>query len=408
VRFPRAYRQNWDWVLTLTALALLLTGFLAIYSATHHPESPRHGYIWRQVISFALGCGVFASMLFLPLRLWEDWAWIFYAGSVALLVLVLVLGVEEYGARRWFHAGPIRFQPSEFAKLAVVAALARFLSNKRVDLSRPTTLAVALGLIALPMLLVLKEPDLGTAGAFAGFALPMLIWAGIPWLTLVLLASPAVTLALVHFWPAWGAFMLASFFYLWRSRLPRLWVALFLIAQGGLFYAAPRVLARLEPYQQARINSFLDPEADPSGAGYQVLQSKIAIGSGEVLGKGYLMGTQSALAFLPQQHTDFIFSVVGEEWGFVGSTLVVLLFGLLVLRGVHVARTCRSPFASFVAIGIAGMILYHSALNVAMTMGLFPVTGLPLPFISYGGSFLITMMAGLGQLENVAVHRYSS
>jgi rod shape determining protein RodA len=406
VRIPRVYRQHWDWWLILPALLLLLAGVLSVYSATHHPESPRHGYIWRHLLSVGLGLGVFAVFLFLPLRLCEDWAWIGLAVSLALLVLVMVLGVEEYGARRWFRFGPLRFQPSEFAKIALVAAMARFLSGKRTDLTRPRTLFAALGIILVPTLLVLKQPDLGTAGAFPGLALVMLAWAGVPRLALVVVLSPLITLAAMHYWWAWALCLLVLVGWLRWAQLSWFLIGAFTAVHAGLFYAAPRLLARLEPYQQQRIATFLNPESDPSGAGYQVLQSKIAIGSGMIVGKGYLRGTQNVLSFLPQQHTDFIFSVVGEEWGFLGAFLVIALFALLVLRSFYVGRTCRSPFESFVAVGVGGLILYHAGLNMAMTMGLFPVTGLPLPFLSYGGSFLLTMMAALGLLQNIAVHRY--
>jgi rod shape determining protein RodA len=406
VRIPRVYRQHWDWVLLLVALALLVTGFLSVYSATHHPESARYGYIWRHMTALVLGVFTFFLFLFLPLRLWEDWAWLAYGFALLLLMLVMVLGVEEYGARRWFRVGFMRFQPSEFAKLALIAVLARYLSGKRVDLSRVGPLAVIIGLVSVPMLLVLKEPDLGTACAYPGLALPMLIWAGIPWLLLFVLLSPAISLALLHHWLLWALFLAFSAAVFWRARLSWILLAIFLAAQVGIHLAAPMVMSRLEPYQQARITSFLNPESDPSGAGYQVLQSKIAIGSGRLAGKGYLKGTQNLLSFLPQQHTDFIFSVVGEEWGFVGCAAVVLLFGTLILRSIHVARQSRSPFGSFLMVGTAGLLFYHAGLNMAMTIGLFPVTGLPLPFLSYGGSFLLTMLAGLGQMENVAVHRY--
>jgi rod shape determining protein RodA len=403
---PPIYRRRWDHVILACALLLILAGFLAINSATHHPDSPRHGYIWRHLAGFLLGGVALTFFLFLPLRLWEDWAWLIYGVGIFLLLAVLFLGVNEYGARRWFRLGFIRFQPSEFAKLALIATLARYLSGKRVDLARPTHLAAALGLALVPFLLVLKEPDLGTAGAFLGLTLPMLIWAGIPRITLFALLSPLITLALMHHWPVWALFLVLAAAVLWRSRLSWGVVGGFVGAHLLLFFGAQRIMAHLHPYQQARITTFLNPESDPSGAGYQVLQSKIALGSGMLFGKGYLKGTQSALSFLPQQHTDFIYAVVGEEWGFLGCAALVLLFFALCLRILHVARHARSPFASFLAVGTCGLIFYHAALNMAMTMGLFPVTGLPLPFVSYGGSFLIVMMAGLGQLENIAVHRY--
>ena len=406
MRIPRVYRQHWDWATVLPVVLLLTIGSLSIYSATHQPESARYGHFWRHLVALTLGLGAFAVCLFVPLRVWEDSAWIAYGAALLVLAAVLFLGVEEYGARRWFRAGPLRFQPSEFAKLALIAALARFLSGKRIDLGRASHLAVALGLVLMPMALVLREPDLGTSGAFPGLALVMLLWAGLPWLTLVVLVSPLLTLAMTGTWYLWVAFL--ALVAVWFHRVRLSWFLLGLVAAVNalVFFGAPRVIQKLEPYQQARIASFLNPDADPAGAGYQVMQSKIAIGSGRAMGKGYLRGTQNILAFLPQQHTDFIYSVVGEEWGFAGSVLVLFLFGTLVLRALYIGRTCRSDFASLLASGIAGLVLYHASVNIAMTMGLFPVTGLPLPFLSYGGSFLITMMAGFGLLENIAVHRY--
>lgn len=403
---PRVYRQRWDWWLAATALLLLVVGAITVYSATHLPDNPRHGYFIRHFVNIFVGLMAFSLCLFVPLRLWEDWSFALYGVSIVFLLLVLVAGSENYGARRWFQMGPVVFQPSEVAKLALVGSLARFLAGKRIDLSRPAHLAIALAMIGLPTLLVLKQPDMGTAGAFPGLAMPMLIWAGIPWMTLFILVSPVVALILVHHWLAWGVFMAVSTVAFLRSRLSHLFLGIFLVAHLGLKIGAEHVIAQLEPYQKARIESFLDPTADPTGAGYQGLQSRIALGSGGAHGKGYLQGSQKALAYLPMQHNDFIFSVVGEEWGFLGCAVVLGLFGALVFRGLHVGRQCRNPFGSLLAVGIVGLIFYHAAVNIAMTMGLFPVTGLPLPFISYGGTFLLTMMAALGQLENVAVHRF--
>jgi len=406
MRVPKLQARRWDWVLMLCVILLFAMGSLAIYSATHHPDSARHGYFWRHLVGAGIAAAAFVVFLLIPLRLVEDWAWLFYGLALLLLVAVLFIGVEEYGARRWFRLGFFRFQPSEMAKLATIIVLARFLAVKRVDLSRLRTLAYALALAVVPFALVLREPDLGTAGAYIGLALPMFIWGGIPRLVLFLMVSPLITIALNHHLFAWIIFVLGAALVFWRLRIAWGVVAIFLLAHSSLMLGAPRVIAGLEPYQQERIKTFLNPEADPSGAGYQVLQSKIAIGSGRVVGKGFLQGTQSGLAFLPQQHTDFIFSVVGEEWGFLGSTVVIALFAVLIGRAVLLARNGRSRFAGYLAVGIGGLVFYHAALNVAMTMGLFPVTGLPLPFMSYGGSFLITMMAAMGLLQNVAVHRF--
>lgn len=403
---PRVYRQRWDWVLVAAALLLLAVGVLTVFSATHIPGNPRHGYFLRHFLFLGVGFSVCALCLFSPLRLWEDWSYVGYGISLFLLVLVLIMGIEHYGAKRWLQLGPLKFQPSEMAKLSFVAAYARFLSGKRIDLTRPGTLLAALALAVVPFLLVLKEPDLGTSGAFLAMALPMLLWAGLPRLTAFLLVSPVVGLVLVHHWVTWAVFLSLGLVWILRSRLSYVVLAGFLIFHLGLKLGAPQVIEGLEPYQQARIASFLDPEADPSGAGYQGLQSRIALGSGGLFGKGYLGGSQKALAYLPMQHNDFIFAVIGEEWGFVGASFVVALFGLLLLRGVHVARLCRTPFGSLLAVGIVGLIFYHAAVNIAMTMGLFPVTGLPLPFVSYGGTFLVTMLAALGLLMNVAVHRF--
>ena len=402
----RVYRKHNDWLLMLPILLLVTVGVATIYSATRLAAGDASGYFERHLVYLGMGSVVFALFLFLPLRLWEDWAYVVYGFSLALLALVLLLGIDSHGAQRWFQLGPLRFQPSEFAKLALVAVLARYLAGKRVDLSRAGPLAVTLLLVLAPTALVLQQPDLGTAGAFPALALPMLIWAGMPRVLLFVLLSPILGLLLVYNLVVWVVFLVFSIVVFRRARLPHLLLVLFLALQIGLHLGAPLVIETLHPYQQARIQTFFHPESDPSGSGWQVLQSRIAIGSGELFGKGYLQGSQKKLAFLPMQHNDFIFSVIGEEWGFLGAALVVVLFALVVARSIRVATQCRSPFGSLLLVGVAGLIFYHAAVNMAMTMGLFPVTGLPLPFLSYGGSFLWTMLAAAGQMGNVAAHRF--
>jgi len=409
VRIPAAilsYRGRIDPYLVVPAAVLVVVGCLAVYSATEFADSARAGFFARHLLSLAAALAAMLIAMAVPLRLLEDLAYGLYGLAILLLIAVLIVGTEVYGARRWLGAGPLRIQPSELAKVACAIAVARFLVARRRDPGRIGHLLIALGLVALPLLLVLKEPDLGTSGAFAAMGLAVLVWAGLPWLHLLILVSPLVGLALCRHSVLWGLFLLGSVIALWRSRLPWLLVGLFVAVQIGVFFGAPRVWNALEPYQRARLTTFLDPSRDPAGAGYQILQSKIAIGSGEIVGKGYLQGSQKALAFLPQQHTDFIFSVLGEEFGFVGAAIVVLLFFALVSRGYYLALHCRNSFSGALSVALSTLLLYHAGVNMAMTVGLLPVTGLPLPLVSYGGSFLVSVFAMLGLLLNISAHRF--
>lgn len=400
------YRKRMDWLLLLPAALLLLIGIASVYSATHLGTGGTAPHFERHIVYVGLGIGVFLFFLMIPLRLWEDAAYLVWAFSLILLVLVLAFGLEMFGARRWFAVGPFKFQPSEFAKLALICVLARYLASKRVDMKRASSILGAAGLILLPMILVLKQPDLGTSAAFPALALPMLLWAGISWSFVLVAVSPVIGILLLPYLALSLVFILGSGIALWRARLPLWLVGIYVVLHLGLHWGAPLAIGSLHPYQQDRIETFFDPGSDPSGTGWHVLQSRIALGSGQAFGKGYMQGSQKALAFLPMQHNDFIFATIGEEWGFAGCALVVILFATLVLRAFHVAAASRSSFGSLLIVGVAGLVLYHASVNMAMTMGLFPVTGLPLPFVSYGGSFLLTMMAGLGQMANVAVHRY--
>ncbi len=244
-------------------------------------------------------------------------------------------------------------QPSELAKLATAIALAQFLAAKKRDPARWSTLLPAAGMVLLPLALVLKEPDLGTSGAFAVMGIAMVLWSGLPWLHTLLMMSPLASLILCRHYVFWAAYLVVSVLVLWRVRLSWLVLALFVVIQTAVMFGAPVLWNHLEPYQRMRLTVFEHPERDPSGGGYQIMQSKIAIGSGGIWGKGYLKGSQKALAFLPQQHTDFIYSVVGEEAGFLGCLATIILFLLVILRGYYLALHCRSPFAGLLAVGIA-------------------------------------------------------
>jgi rod shape determining protein RodA len=324
---------------------------------------------------------------------------------VVLLVLVLMKGSSAMGAKRWLDLGPLRFQPSELAKVATVILLARCFDQENLDLRRFKHWFPAFLIVLVPFALVAKEPDLGTSLTFPVILIAMYFWAGMPVGKLLLGLSPLFNAALFFLtgglW--WSAGMVAVLLGAVRPRFATLIVVV--VLNFGVGYALPHVWNHMHDYQKRRIVTFMNPGEDPYRAGYQIIQSRIAIGSGGFKGAGYLKGTQKGLAFLPMRHTDFIFSVVGEEWGLLGTVTVVLLYALLVLRGFRLALVARSGFASLVAVGVVSALFYHIMVNILMTIGWAPVTGLPLPFISYGGTALVANGIQIGLLQNVAIRR---
>jgi rod shape determining protein RodA len=394
-----------EWSLILPVVLLILFGVVMVYSATALSTTGGNSMIIRHLAALFIGALGAAVLIYLPPKILDQLSPLFYAASIALLLLVLVAGDVHYGAKRWLSFGPIRFQPSEPAKLGMILYLGRYLARKRTDLSRFTSLAGALAIIGLPFLLVLKEPDLGTSLSFAAAGGGMLIWAGLPWLTLFAIGSPlAMALCSTSLF-LWVPFLAGGITLFRRGGVSWLLIGFYTAAMIVIAVQTPKLWNSLEPYQQARVRTFMNPERDPAGAGYQVIQSKIAIGSGGATGQGYGRGSQKALAFLPRQHTDFIYSVVSEEFGFLGGIGVLTLFGIFLLRGTILARRVRSRFGSVVVIGVISMIFYHMAINVAMTLGLAPVTGLPLPFMSFGGSFIVTVLAAVGLLIGMAARK---
>ena len=395
-----------DRPLFFTTLLLALIGIAFVFSATALPSSsaPEHGLYLKQLIwlGIALVGGTLAAAV--PYRIFEGkTAWLLYGLATISLVLTMFVGHEGLGAQRWLGWGPLKFQPSEIAKVSLVLALATMLSGRRVTLTHLPTLGRTLLVTGVPFLFVLKQPDLGTSLCFLVVLFTMLFWAGIPTLFLFLLLTPILNVALSFYFPAWALFALTLAFVLYKSRLRLAPMILVVAVNLAVGIATPQVWNHLEPYQRQRITTFLDPNADPYGAGYQIIQSKIAIGSGGVTGKGFLHGTQKGLEFLPEQHTDFIFSVVGEETGFVGAAFVTVLYLLLILRGVRVAQRARNRFGGLMAIGLTSIFLYHVLVNICMTVGLAPVTGLPLPLLSYGGTSLLTSFLQVGLIQNVAM-----
>ena len=339
-------------------------------------------------------------------RIIEWSAWPLYLLSILLLVVVYFTGTGAGTAasvKGWLSIGGMRIgQPAELAKLATLLMLAKVLSERREPPKSLLELWRPLVIVAVPWLLVMLQPDLGTGIVFIGICFAMLFWAGVPWPLLLLLASPAISLILAFSTEVWGAwFFVLAALVLWTRTA---WVekaALFAV-NVILGAAAPILWSKLAPYQQRRLLVFLDPSIDPQHAGYHVTQSKVAIGSGGLFGKGFTLGTQKRLGYLPERHTDFIFSVLGEELGFVGISAALMLFLILFLRCTRIATRAVDPFPSLVAFGIASAWFVHVLVNVGMTLNLMPVTGIPLPFFSYGGSFLLVSWLCIGVLLRIS------
>jgi rod shape determining protein RodA len=329
-----------------------------------------------------------------------------YALTIALLALTLVIGTGAGTAastKSWITIGGHRLgQPVELAKITVVLMLAKVLAERKEAPKSLLELWKPAMVVGIPWLLVMAQPDLGSGIVFIGIAFAMLFWSGVPWPLLLLIASPAVSLVLAFSTKLWGAwFLLLLALVLWYK--PYLAEGVVLVVLNVLMgVAAPLLWEKLQPYQQRRLLVFLDPSVDPRASGYHVIQSTVAIGSGGWVGKGFTLGTQKRLAFLPAQHTDFIFAVVGEELGFIGVTLALTLFLALFLRIVRIAGRANDSFSSLVAFGLLASWFVHVGENVGMTLNLMPITGIPLPFFSYGGSFMLASWLAVGILLRIS------
>jgi len=351
-----------DWRLALLLLSIAGVGSLMLYSVANSSWEP---WADAHLIRFSICFVIMLALAMVDLRVWFAAAYPIYAMGLLLLVAVEVVGDVSLGAQRWLAIGSFRFQPSEIMKIGIVLVLARFyhgLSAKEAQLS--WKLLIPAGLIALPVLLVAHQPDLGTAILIASTGLAVMFIAGLSWR---------------------------------------------LIAVGGILGAAaipPFILFVLHDYQRNRILTFLNPEADPSGTGYHILQSKIALGSGGLLGKGYGLGSQSQLNFLPEKHTDFIFATFAEEFGFIGCFGLLALYAAVIAISLRIASVSHSHFGRLSAAGVTATFALYVLINGAMVVGLAPVVGIPMPLLSYGGTVMITVMIGFGLVQAVRVHRY--
>lgn len=382
---------------------LTLFGVAMIYSAgvLNIPSPVVEGAWLRQLRWFVIALVGFSVVRRLTPR-WLEWAALWgYVLAVILLAATLVIGTGSgtaAGVKSFIRIGPVGFQPAEVAKIATVLAVARLMASYETGPSSLRDLLGPAALVALPLGLVVLQPDLGSALAFVGILFAMLFWGGTPIWMLALLASPGLGLFLTFDTRLWSAYMvvLVAGLYLLRYRLYLVESAAVVLTNLAAGTIATPLWNSLATYQKNRLLVFLDPGVDPRGAGYQLIQSKVAIGSGGLTGKGYTLGTQKRLDFLPEQHTDFIFSVVGEELGFLGTMLALTLFGYVLYRLVRMAENAPDPFAGLVLFGIFGTWLVHIFVNVGMTIGLVPITGIPLPFVSYGGSFLLMSWLAAG------------
>ncbi len=394
-----------DWVIVSTTVFLLVVGAAAVFSATHSANPSSGAVFTKHIIRIGLGLILLGGTVLIPMRLIYNASYPLYIFTVILLIAVLFLG-SGTGVKRWFVLGPFRFQPSEIAKIATLLALAKYISTGERRLTEIRSIATVFLIVFIPMLLIVRQPDLGTALVFPAILLPALYWGGMSGFTIFLFVAPLITLV--------AAFNLTAFFIVmailvgamaFSGRSIKVIIPNFLlnIAVGVI---TPLLWSQLHNYQKNRVLTFLGLIQDPQGAGYQVLQSKVAIGSGHFWGKGFLEGTQTHLRFLPEQHTDFIFSVIGEEFGFLGAMLVLAAFFLLFSRSLKVAKEQKSEYASLICIGAVVILAFHVLINVGMTVGIMPVTGLPLPFLSYGGSSLLISMILVGLVVNGARRRF--
>ena len=404
-----------DWFMMSLILVLAGCGILMIYSADQvqsiRVNSVMHSY--RQLMWLGISLMACFGIAAVNTRTMESMSYWIYG----LILLVLgVLLMTGQGVERWIQipGTGINLQPAEMAKLSTILALATYISNRKKSIESLKDMIIPFAIVALPAGLILLQPDLGTSLIFFFILFGMLYWSGVKLIYLVFLISPLISflLALVtllgemHL-PLWGFFFILLGFLVFVFRIYLMDSIIIMAANLLTGILTSPLWNSLKPYQQQRILVFFQPERDPQGSGWQIIQSKVAIGSGGLLGKGYLQGTQKNLEFLPAQHTDFIFPLVGEEFGFIGVAFILILFLIFVSRTIEYSRVAGSNFASLTAFGIGSFILGHVIINVGMTVGLMPITGLPLPLFSYGGSFLISCFLAIGILQRIYIERSS-
>ena len=361
--FDRRLVTHFDWVLLGLIVTVAGLGILNLTSVTADWSGATAIYL-KQLTWFGLGLAIALTLCLFDYRHLEYSAFAGYGVTLLLLLAVMVFAKTTMGATRWLSLGPMNLQPSEIAKPVIIITLARyFAEHGHFGGLNLKELLIPLALVIIPVAFIIEQPDLGTAIMILLIGATMILFAGIKLRTFATLSSAVIAVA----WSGW------SF---------------------------------LHDYQRQRVFTFLNPEADPRGSGYHIIQSKIAIGSGSLTGKGFMKGTQSQLAFLPERHTDFAFSVFAEEWGFVGTAVLIILYLLIIIWGIYIARRASDRFGMYLAVGITAMLFWHIIVNLGMVTGLLPVVGVPLPLFSYGGTSMVTTMIGVGLLLNISMRRF--
>ena len=356
---------NFDWTLIGLVCAISLAGILNVYSASAAYKLSGAPYYLKQLNWMAFGLLLSLVVASLDYHILEDFSYWFYGFLLLLLIAVLLVGKRSLGATRWLNLGLFTIQPSELMKIVIIITFARYFNNYHaVGGLTVKEMFFPLALLVVPALLIMKQPDLGTATLVVLIAFSMAFYVGFRWSTIVTFALVTIPLG----WFTWAVYM--------------------------------------KPYQKNRVLDFINPERSRLGSGYHIIQSKIAVGSGGFWGKGYVKGTQAQLRFLPEQHTDFAFSVFAEEWGFAGVLVLIVLYLCLILWGLNIARRCNDRLGGLLAVGVSAMLLWHAIINIGMVIGLFPVVGVPLPFFSYGGTSMITSMVGVGILQSISMRRF--
>lgn len=365
MKFDRRLFINFDWTLFLIVLGISLIGLLNIYSTGFNQAYPKQDFVYvRQLQWIVVGLVFMTAAFCIDYRFISRYAYLIYGLSILLLLIVFFYGYATRGSQRWILLGGVTFQPSELMKLTLILALAKYFDHhRRVEPYRLKDLGIPLLIVLVPFLLILKQPDLGTA------------------MVLFIIFSSMVLFIGVH----------------WKSLTWSVLTGLVLVPAGWFF---------LRDYQKERIMTFVNPDTDPLGSGYHVIQSIIAIGSGGMTGKGFLKGTQTQLRFLPERHTDFVFSVFAEEWGFIGGMVLLVLLMSLILWGLKIALYARDYNGTLIAVGITALIFWEVFINIGMVLGILPIVGIPLPFLSYGGSSTVVLMTGVGLLLNVSMRRF--